>query len=146
MKISRDKYFLLPLVLVFALILPACGPGADSELTPGGAEISGNTPAPAEPPPTGTPPEATLSINGQRQASGIGTYCWPGVEGDVSVCADMIGVPTPLDPLTVEPPFLAKFEFPLADPSELQLLAVLPDGRVIGCAWGSGKLIWSVKK
>ena len=124
MKISRDKFILLAFVLLFALILPACGPGADSELTPEGEAISGNTPAPAVPPPTGIPPEATLTINGQRQASGIGTYCWPGVEGDVSVCADMIGVPTPLEPLMAEAPFLAAFEFPLADPSELQLLAV----------------------
>ena len=123
MKVSRNKYLYLAFVLFLAVILPACSPGADAELTPG---ESGDDPATTAPeaPPTGAPPEATLVINGQSQASGIGTYCWPGVEGDVSVCADMIGVPTPLEPLEAESPFLAQFEFPLADPSELQLLAV----------------------
>jgi hypothetical protein len=36
----------------------------------------------------------------------------------------MIGVPTLQEPLQADTPFLARFEFPLPDPSELQLLAV----------------------
>ena len=123
MKISRDKLMLLLLVILTALILAACGASGEADQTPGNSEDLVTTPT-SETPVSGAPPEAKLVINGLSQVSGIGTYCWPDATGDASICADKIGVPTAQDPLAGETPIMARFEFPLSAPSELQLLAV----------------------
>ncbi len=123
MKISRDKFFPFLLVILLALILSACGAGGEADLTPGSSQDLVTTPTPVAPV-SDSPPAATLVINGQSQDLGIGTYCWPTATGDESICADKIGIPTSQDPLSGESPILARFEFPLPDPSELQLLAV----------------------
>lgn len=68
----------------------------------------------AEPPAVVEPPAATLTINGQSQTSGIGTYCWSGDSegGAPGLCVDKAGVPTPRDPLQVATvPFTAQFAF-----------------------------------
>lgn len=66
------------------------------------------------------PPPATLDVDGQTQEARIGSYCW------AQICVDMIGIPTPQEPLVVESPFTAtvSFAFPEA-PTEVGL-AVFP--------------------
>lgn len=93
-----------------------------------------STPTPAamdetlEPPSIVEPPPATLAINGQPQASGIGTFCWnSGEEGaGLGMCVDKLGVPTPRDPLQVEPgPFTAQLSFaPDLVPTGISLTAI----------------------
>ncbi len=70
------------------------------------------------------PPPALLTIAGQEQFSGIGTYCWTGP--DAAVCADMVGIPTAEGPLAAVSPFVAAFQLePEEAPREL-LLTVIP--------------------
>jgi hypothetical protein len=96
--------------------------GATGTPTPAAVDETGEPPASVEPPP------ATLTINGQSQESGIGTYCWnSGTEGNgPGMCADKIGVPTPRDPIQVEAaPFTAQFTFaPDIVPTGVSLTAI----------------------
>ena len=70
------------------------------------------------------PPPAVLTIAGREQVSGIGTYCWNGP--DLSICADMVGIPTAEGPLAAVSPFTAAFQLePQETPREL-LLTVIP--------------------
>ncbi|MFZ3170243.1 MAG: hypothetical protein WA130_21735 [Candidatus Methanoperedens sp.] len=62
------------------------------------------------------PPPASLAINGNEQVSGIGSYCWN--EALKSVCADMIGIITPKEPLPASSPFTAHLVLPLKEPPE----------------------------
>ena len=74
------------------------------------------------------PPPAVLTIAGREQYSGIGTYCWTGSAENaaVSICADMIGIPTAEGPLAAVSPFVAAFQLePQEAPREL-LLTVIP--------------------
>jgi hypothetical protein len=95
---------------------PPAAPLADETPTVPGSE--------AESPPV-EPPPVTLEIDGREQVSGIGTYCWTqptGEETAVSVCADMAGIPTAEEPLTVGLPFTATFRLaPEEVPDELLL-------------------------
>lgn len=74
------------------------------------------------------PPPAVLTIAGREQVSGIGTYCWNGSAetAAVSICADMVGIPTAGGPLAAVSPFTAAFQLePQETPREL-LLTVIP--------------------
>ena len=62
------------------------------------------------------PPPASLMINGNEQVSGIGSYCWD--EGLKGVCADMVGIITPKEPLPTSSPFTAHLVLPLKEPPE----------------------------
>ena len=62
-----------------------------------------------------SPPPARLVIGGQEQESGIGSYCWSGSNPEAAICADMIGLPTPRQPLRVEAPFTAGLILPLEE-------------------------------
>ncbi len=62
------------------------------------------------------PPNAILSINGTEQISGIGSYCWS--ESGPGVCADMIGIITPRDPLAASSHFTAHLSLPLREPPQ----------------------------
>lgn len=62
------------------------------------------------------PPPASLKINGNEQISGIGSYCWD--EALKGVCADMIGIITPKEPLNASSPFTAHLVLPLKEPPE----------------------------
>jgi heat shock protein HslJ len=78
------------------------------------------------------PPLAALTVGGQRQEAGLGSYCWSEPAGAVpgpGVCADMVGIITPHDALPAPgATFTASFEFPMARaPSEL-VLRVMPAG------------------
>jgi len=66
------------------------------------------------------PPPAILKIDGKEQISGIGPYCWWGfLKGS---CADMIGLPTPQEPLIAGLPFTAHLTLPVLEPPyELRL-------------------------
>jgi hypothetical protein len=80
-------------------------------------------------PPMTEPPPAVLAINGRTQVAGVGTYCWSDASGGretVSVCADMIGIPTAEQPLAVEGSFSARLELPLDQPPETLGLDVIP--------------------
>ncbi|MCX9011459.1 MAG: hypothetical protein OIN66_10095 [Candidatus Methanoperedens sp.] len=66
------------------------------------------------------PPPATLTIDGEEQASGIGSYCW--FEGNMIVCADYAGIPTIGKPLTANSSVTAHLRIPLNEtPEELQI-------------------------
>jgi len=70
------------------------------------------------------PPPATLEINGILQTSAIGTYCWSEEKG--GVCADMIGIPTPAEPLTISSPTIAHLSLPIDTSPTVLLLTVIP--------------------
>lgn len=116
-------------------------PPAASATPTAGQPAASATPSPAAepatllPPSAVEPPPATLTIGSQQQAAGIGSYCWsagpPGGQG-VGLCADKLGIITPLEPLAVPAgPFTAQFSLPLAAPPTLLSLNVMPaTGRV----------------
>ena len=68
-----------------------------------GAMATGSTSGLSEPPP------AFLTIDGVRQESGIGSYCWIAGE-DPGTCADMIGIPTQQTPLQANPLVFLQFD------------------------------------
>jgi hypothetical protein len=109
---------------------PATNPPNDTA-----APIATGTPTPSavdetsEPPAIIEPPPATLTINGQTQVSGIGTFCWNNGEAGagLGVCVDKMGVPTPREPIAVEAgPFTAQFTFPLEQPPSSVSLTLIP--------------------
>jgi len=109
------------LLIVASLVsLTACTAGA----TPSGFP---NTPSAVMDPSDGSPPPATLEIDGMAQVAGVGTYCWSGptASGEtVNACADKIGIPTARDPLHSSSPVTARLSLPLAEsPSQLTLSA-----------------------
>jgi hypothetical protein len=66
------------------------------------------------------PSPATLKIDGKEQISGIGSHCWTGTWK--ALCADMVGIPTALEPLIASPTFSANLRLPLQEPPyELRL-------------------------
>jgi hypothetical protein len=110
--------------------LPATNPLAETA-TP----IATGTPTPsavdetAEPPAIIEPPPATLTIDGQTQVSGIGTFCWNNGEAGagLGVCVDKLGVPTPREPIVVDAaPFTAQLTFPLEQPPSSVSLMLIP--------------------
>jgi hypothetical protein len=79
------------------------------------------------------PPAATLVVNGQEQVSGIGSYCWSDPDRGQAVCADMMGIITPVEPQVVPSTFTAQFRLaPDSLPAEvsLQVIAVSPDDEL----------------
>ena len=82
---------------------------------------------PVENPPDGSPPPATLEIDGETQVAGVGSYCWSSPTGageSVSMCADKIGLPTVSDPLISSSPVTARLILPLDDPLKQLTLSV----------------------
>ena len=75
------------------------------------------------------PPPVVLTIAGQEQFSGIGSYCWAAPEGaehSGTICADLIGIPTAEGPLAASSPLTASFQLgPEETPDEL-ILEVIP--------------------
>ena len=113
------KRILQLLVTLVALVsLTACATGTTPTSSPN---------IPAANPPDGSPPPATLEIDGSTQTAGVGTYCWNGLTASgetVNACADMIGIPTEHDPLISSSPVTARLNLPLAEaPSQLSLSA-----------------------
>jgi hypothetical protein len=136
----------LTVLLIAVFFLAACAPGQTDTpslppstnppptATPAGPATGTPTPALDRPTPDwlvmGEPPPATLTIGGQSQVSGIGSYCWntsSDPAGGIGLCVDKMGLITPLDPLIVPAgPLTAEFLLPIADsPSEV-LLTVYP--------------------
>lgn len=67
------------------------------------------------------PPPATLTIDGQSQSSGIGSYCWSDQSGQ-ALCADMLGIPTDDQPLPASTTLFAEFQLSLDElPGEVSL-------------------------
>ncbi len=134
MKIS---YLLISLVSVLAFV--ACEqagttdqptPTVTATALPGATATATATTVP--PTPTATPgfgmpkpPPATLTIAGQMQTSGIGTYCWKNASG-VGLCADYVGIVTPKTPLVIQSPAKAAIRLPLTEaPTQFALEAQL---------------------
>jgi hypothetical protein len=65
-----------------------------------------------------SPPPAILEIDGKEQSAGIGSNCWKVENETYSLCADMIGVITPAEPLLTRSPFTALLRLPLQEPPE----------------------------
>jgi hypothetical protein len=71
------------------------------------------------------PPPAVLVVDGQEQISGLGSYCWSDPEEGVALCADMLGIITPENPMDVPASFTALFHLsPEEEPGELVLRAI----------------------
>jgi hypothetical protein len=91
------------------------------------------------------PPPAILTIGGQEQMSGIGTYCWTGSAetAAVSICADMIGIPTAEGPLAASSPFTATFRLePEETPEELVLTVIPVSAEDEMERWADGSRSW----
>ena len=97
---------LLSLAFALTLLAVACS-GGDSDATPSptAEPTSTATPSPTSEPnatPIGSDfgiPEVLAAASGGSIALGEGTYCWSPASG-VGLCADKIGIITPLDSLT----------------------------------------------
>ena len=94
-------------------------PTDDESPTPTSDEGLGTTPD------SGSPPPATLTIDGQSQTSAVGTFCWTMSDG-VAMCADMIGHPTPIQPLSVPSPFSAELSTVIPEPPDSLSMTVFP--------------------
>ena len=93
------------------------------------------------------PPGATLTVNGQTQAAGIGAYCWTTTTGDAvtTACAKLDGVPTAREPLVIveAATFNAHFQLENLTPPDSLLLSLAPvtPAREIPSA-DAGHRIW----
>jgi hypothetical protein len=136
---------LWPVLLSLANFLAACAPAAAATSTPSPTipftqtpiPVITATPSPAPERPTPTaapgmeaPPPATLTINGQSQSAGIGSYCW-NTSGDpaqgIGLCVDKMGLITPLAALAVPAgAWTAQFQLPLEQPPSEVSLNVYP--------------------
>ena len=65
-----------------------------------------------------SPPPAILEIDGKEQSAGIGSNCWKVENETYSLCADMIGVITPAEPLLTRSPFTVLLRLQLQEPPE----------------------------
>ena len=83
-----------------------------------------STPTPAAMPSDGSPPPASLEIDGTTQTAGVGTYCWN--SDTAGICVDKIGLPTSKDPLIATSPVTARLTLPLADIPTQLVLSVFP--------------------
>jgi inhibitor of cysteine peptidase len=92
------------------------------------------------------PPPAMLTIMGQEQFSGIGSYCWAAPEGaepSVAICADLIGIPTAEGPLAASSPFTASFQLePEETPDELILDVIPVTAEDEMESWADGSRSW----
>jgi hypothetical protein len=87
-----------------------------------------------------------LVINGEAQIAGVGTYCWSEPVGEserMAVCADMIGVPTAEDPLTVDGRFVARMILPLDSPPEMLMLETYRVGEADEIERRNGQRWWT---
>jgi inhibitor of cysteine peptidase len=118
----------------------------------GAFELAVDNALPTEPAPSGEspqvePPPVILTIAGQEQVSGIGSYCWtepPGEGTTVSLCADMAGIPTAEEPLVAGSPFTATFQLaPEETPDELVLEVMPVTGEDEIAQWPAGSRGWS---
>ena len=79
---------------------------------------------PAAMPSDGSPPPASLEIDGTAQMAGVGTYCWSSAAA--GMCVDKIGLPTIRDPLIATSPVAARLTLPLADIPTQLVFSVFP--------------------
>ncbi len=103
---------------------------------------------PAEAPPTATvpaptdiysnfgPPAALLELNGVQQTSAIGTDCWYGM------CSDMIGVPTPPEPLITTSPIQGSFTLTVMRPPRSVQLRIVPATAENEIDYSAGGVRW----
>lgn len=107
----------LAVLVVLGGLLCQCGPSVAPEPT----VQPGSTPSAPEV----KPPPAVLEVDGQEQISGIGSYCWSDPEEGVALCADMLGIITPENPMEVPASFAARFQLsPEEEPGELALRVI----------------------
>jgi hypothetical protein len=126
--------------------LPAGTYTVDVNGVSGTFELAMDNVLPTEPASSGgtpevKPPPAILTIGGQEQMSGIGTYCWTGA--DVSICADMVGIPTAEGSLAAGSPFTATFRLePEETPEELVLTVIPVTAEDEMERWADGSRSW----
>lgn len=114
----------------------------------GAFELAVDNAPPTEPEGDDTvePPPAFLTIAGQEQVSGIGTYCWgepSGTAPGVHLCIDLMGIPTAEEPLLATSPFTATFRLaPEGPPEELlvTVISVTPSDEMND--WPAGQRGW----
>ncbi|MFN2220661.1 MAG: hypothetical protein ACK2UA_18775 [Anaerolineae bacterium] len=130
--------------------LPAGTYTVDVNGVSGTFELAMDNVLPTEPASSGgtpevKPPPAILTIGGQEQMSGIGTYCWTGSAeaAAVSICADMVGIPTAEGPLAAGSPFTATFRLePEETPEELVLTVIPVTAEDEMESWADGSRSW----
>ena len=118
MKMTRTRMASVSMVLVIlGGLLCQCGPTVAPEPTAWSVPPSQR--------PEIEPPPAVLEVDGKEQPSGIGSYCWLDPEQGVSLCADMLGIITPENPLVVPSSFTGRFHLsPEEMPGELALRVI----------------------
>jgi len=111
-------------LLSTALLLSSCTASMPAALTPTSIATSTTQGAHA------TPPGATLTINGQTQQAGVGSYCWTTGVGNASTttCAETAGVPTARHPLVIidATSFIGRFNLDILTPPDSVILTVVP--------------------
>ena len=116
-KAGVRGFLVLAGVVMIAGLLSQCAP----RTTPGPTALPEPTRRAAEI----EPPPAVLEVDGQEQVSGIGSYCWSDGEGGVRLCADMVGLITPENPLVAPAAFTARFRLaPEEKPGELAVRVI----------------------
>src|SRR5450756_1312651 len=92
--------------LISACTAPGSTPSDQSTLSllPSPTTVTSPTVAsPTVEPARITPPGATMTVDGQTQEAGVGSYCWITNDGNASTttCAETAGVPTAREPLVI---------------------------------------------
>jgi WD40 repeat protein len=71
-----------------------------------------------------------MTVNGQTQEAGVGSYCWTTNAGNASTttCAEQTGVPTAREPLVIvdATSFTAHFNLEILTPPDSVILSVMP--------------------
>lgn len=114
-----------PIHILFIILLISTFTACTSSTTTKGNVVPTSTSI--ENPTDGSPPPATLEINGTTQAAGVGSFCWNSTTTNgesVGMCADKIGLPTVNDPLIAKSPVTARLILPLNDPPKQLALSV----------------------
>ena len=109
--------YVLTMLAMLAGLLCQCGPTSSPEPTA--------QPGPADATPEIEPPPAVLEVGGEEQVSGIGSFCWADPGEGVALCADMLGIVTPEEPLVALLPLTARFHLsPQEEAGELSLRVI----------------------
>ena len=119
--------------VLVSLLLGSCTrlmPGSPAPTTISSLTAANPIASPTAEPAPVTPPGATLTIDGQTQPAGIGTYCWITNAGNASTstCSEQAGVPTAREPLVIldASSFTGQFHLDIATPPDSLILSVMP--------------------
>ena len=94
------------------------------------AALTAPTASPTVEPAPVLPPGASLKVNGQTQAAGVGSYCWATTAGNTATtgCGELSGVPTAREPMVIADvaSFTARFHLENIYPPDSLFLTMSP--------------------